>query len=511
MTLDSLTHSDDPAHLREVIGLLVERVNRLEREQSRLQAENRALFLKLYRRRSEKLDPNQLGLVFEAMLDLGVAAAELEEIEVEVVKRKRKGKRKPTGRHPLPAHLPRERIEHPLPEEERHCKGCGSELVKIREETSEQLEFVPSSFRVLEHVRGVFACKGCEESITRSPKPPQAIEKGLPGPGLLAHVMLSKYGDHQPLHRQHRIFEREGVDISCSTLCGWVAEAAALTRPVWESMREDLLCSRIVQTDDTPVTVLEPGQKGSHKGRLWVYLGDREHPVVLFDYTPTRERDGPSELLSSYRGYLQADAYSGYDCLFSSGSVVEVACWAHARRYFHKTVEAARDSRGFAALGFIRQLFKIEREGRELDAAARRALRQEKAKPVLEKFESWLLEHAEKALPKSTLGQGIGYCLNQWAALGRYLEDGELSIDNSASERALRAVAVGRKNWMFAGSDAGGERAAGLYTLIQTAKRNGVEPFAYLRDLFARLPTHPADRAGELAPHRWSLQTTPPS
>ncbi len=490
-----------------MISELLGAVERLERKNAGLQAEVEALFRKLFRQRSEKLDPRQLELVFEAMRDLGISQLQLEKLEQEVVGSKLRRRGSPV-RKPLPKDLPRERVEHALPEHERCCTACGLELTKIREEVTEQLDYTPASFKVIEHVRGVFACKGCEETITRAPKPPQAIEKGLPGPGLLAQVAVSKYSEHQPLYRQAQIYRRHGVTLSRSTLCGWIAESAELVRPLIDWMRSDLLRSRIVQTDDTPVTVLDD-RGGTHKGRLWVYLGDRGHPHVVYDYTPTREGSGPTRFLNGFSGYLQADAYSGYDAIYASGSVVEVGCWAHTRRYFHEAAIGAGDTRGLAALAFIHQLFAIERDAteRELSFEQRRARRQEVSRETLDAFKLWLKELEPQVLPKSALATAIGYTRRQWAALERYLGDGELVPDNSASERALRGVALGRKNWLFAGSDAGGVRAAKLYSLIASAKRHALEPWAYLRTLFERLPSQPADRLHELAPAAWAANS----
>jgi transposase len=505
MQLDPSQLPDDPTLLRNVIFQLLGTVERLEKKNAWLQAEVEALFRKLFRQRSEKLNPGQLELVFEAMRDLGVSPQQLERLEREVIERKsiRRGSR---GRQPLPKDLPRERIEHALPEVERCCTACGQELTKIREEVTEQLDYVPASFKVIEHVRGVYACKACEESIARAPKPPQAITKGVPGPGLLAQVVTSKYGDHQPLYRQAQIYSRHGVTLSRSTLCGWVAEAAELVEPLVDWMRRDLLRSRIVQTDDTPVTVLDV-QGGTHKGRLWVYLGDRGHPHIVYDYSATREGEWPQEFLKGFRGYLQADAYSGYDALYASGGVREVGCWAHARRYFHEAAIGTGDTRGHAALAFIHQLFAIERAATEskLSDAQRQARRQSSSREILDAFKLWLDELEPQVLPKCALASAIGYTRRQWTALARYLEDGELSPDNSASERALRGVALGRKNWLFAGSDEGGIRAARLYSLISSAKRHGLEPFSYLRDLFRRLPSHPSERLHELTPAACAL------
>lgn len=505
MRLDPSKLPDDPALLRGVISQLLEANGRLEHRNALLQSEVEALFRKLFRKHSEKLDPRQLELVFEAMRDLGISQLQLEQLEVEVVERKRRRHASP-GRQPLPKDLPRERVEHALPEAERCCSSCGEELTKIREELSEQLDYVPASFKIIEHVRGVYACRGCEETITRAPKAPQAIEKGLPGPGLLAQVVIGKYNDHQPLYRQAQIYARHGVKLSRSTLCGWIAETAELASPLVDWMRRDLLRSRIVQTDDTPVTVLDAAG-GTHKGRLWAYLGDRGHPHVVYDYTPTREGEGPSNFLRGFRGYLQADAYSGYDALYASGLVLEVGCWAHARRYFHEAAIGAGDTRGLAALAFIHQLFAIEREENERNASfeQRRARRQGASREILDAFRLWFDELEPQLLPKSALATAIGYTRRQWTALTRYLEDGELAPDNSASERALRGIAIGRKNWLFAGSDQGGKRAGVLYSLIASAKRQGLEPYAYLRTVFTRLPAHPADRVHELAPAAWAV------
>jgi transposase len=511
MQLDPSQLPDDPALLRNVITRLLGAVERLEKKNAWLQSEVEALFRKLFRRRSEKLDPRQLELVFEAMRDLGISPQQLEQLEQEVVERKsrRRGSR---GRQPLPKDLPRERVEHVLPEAERCCAACGEELSKIREEVTEQLDYVPASLKVIEHVRGVYACKACEESITRASKPPQAIEKGLPGPGLLAQVITSKYGDHQPLYRQAQIYRRHGVTLSRSTLCGWVAEAAELVEPLVKWMGRDLLRSRIVQTDDTPVTVLD-AQGGTHKGRLWVYLGDRGHPHVVYDYSATREGEWPQEFLQGFRGYLQADAYSGYDAVYATGAVREVGCWAHARRYFHEAAIGAGDTRGHAALAFIHQLFAVERAATQSQFTyeQRQATRQEVSRQILDAFKLWLDELEPQVLPKCALATAIGYTRRQWAALSRYLEDGELSPDNSASERALRTVALGRKNWLFAGSDEGGVRAARLYSLISSAKRHGLEPLGYLRELLRRLPSHPVNRVHELTPAAWAAATSLPA
>lgn len=481
----------------------------LEAQKAEIEEKYIALFNRLFRPRSERLDENQLSLIFESIADMGVEQEMLEKIEERVLPEKKvRKKRAPgTGRGPLPEGLPRERVEHLLLESERCCGSCGTELTKISEVTSEQLEFIPSSFKVIEHVRGVYACKCCEETIQRAPKAPQAIEKGLPGPGLLAHVVVSKYCDHLPLYRQSGIFQRNGIDIARSTQCCWIAAVSGLAKPLVQTMRLDLLRSGIIKTDDTTVTVLGDN-RGSYKGRLWVYIGDRWHPHQIFVYSPDREGRWPKDFLNGYQGYLQADAYSGYDALHKEG-IKEVACWSHTRRYFFEALSIAKDKRALVPLALIKKLFKIEEDARDLDSAARQAMRKERAEPLLAEFKSWIAESSKAVLPKSKLGAALTYAANQWDALNRYLEDGDLCIDNNASERALRAVAVGRKNWMFAGSDQGGHRAAVFYSLIASAKTNGVEPFAYLRSLFELLPSWPPERLHELWPLAWKAKYQP--
>ncbi len=464
MVIDVAALPDDPQLLREVLSQALEALSKAEAEKSAIELEAEkvaieekylALFNKLFRPRSEKINEDQLSLIFESLADMGVPQDQLEKLEQKVApeKKPRQKRAEGSGRKPLPPSLPRERVEHLLPESDRCCGSCGSELTKISENKSEQLEYIPASFKIIEHVRGVYVCKCCDESIQRAPKPPQAIEKGIPGPGLLAQVIVSKYGDHLPLYRQQSIFERHGIEISRSTQCSWVAASSELVAPLVFSMRLDALLSAILKTDDTTVTVLGDN-RGSYKGRLWVYIGDRGHPHHIFVYSPDREGRWPRDFLKDFRGYLQSDAYSGYDEVHKTG-VIEVACWAHMRRYFFEALNNAKDKRAVVPLGFIKLLFKIEDDAQNLDAAGRQAMRQERAKPLLGQLEKWIDEIKPKVLPKNRLGEALTYATNQWVALNRYLEHGDLCIDNNASERALRTVAVGRKNWMFAGSDEG--------------------------------------------------------
>jgi transposase len=420
-------------------------------------------------------------------------------------------RRRGHGRRPLPDHLPRERVELDLADAEQACPCCGTPRVRIGAETSEQLDYRPASLVVVERVRHTYACPSCSRTadpadhpvptIATAPLPAQPIPRGLPGPGLLAHVVVSKFADHQPLYRQAGILARHGVDVSPSTLGGWVAAAADLLRPVVVRMAELVLRSRVIQTDDTPVPVLDPGSGRTRTGHLWVYLGDVEHPYAVFDFTPTYSSDGPRAWLGDYAGYVQADALKQYDPLFDRPPPrpTEVGCWAHARRKFHdaRTTDPAR---AHEAIARIRRLYDIETEIKPLDDPGRLAARQSRTRPVLDDLFAWLEQERSRVLPKSPIGVAIGYALRNRAALTRYTEAGFLRIDNNASERALRAVAVGRKNYLFAGSDAGGKSAAVLYSVVGTCRRAGLDPFAYLRDTFTRLPSCPPARLDDLLP-----------
>jgi transposase len=315
------------------------------------------------------------------------------------------------------------------------------------------------------------------------------------------------------LHRQAGILQRHGVRLSPSTLGDWVREGAALLEPVMHEMKRAILGSHVIQSDDTPVPVLDRGRDHTRQGRLWVYRGDDAHAYTIYEYTPDRAGKHPRGFLEEFRGYLQADAYAGYDALYKpdpltgKARIIEIGCWAHCRRGFFDA-QTSDQLRSLIALSFIKLLYRVEEEARGLDPPARRELRQEKAKPWLGEFKVWLEAQRGEVLPKSPFGEATHYALAQWAALQRYLDDGRLEIDNNGAERALRGVAVGRNNWSFAGSDAGGERAAVIYSVVESARRHGLDPFAYLRDLLDRLPTHPQTRMAELLPDRWKPPIT---
>src|SRR3990172_8856480 len=446
-----------------------------------LQHQLQALLRRIYGRSAEKVDPKQMQL-FETLLNqlAPPTPAALPEPAPEAPRSVNSGH----GRRRLPADLPRRKVLHDLPEDEKPCPCCGRMRHVIGQEISEQLDYVPAKLTVLEHVRLTYACRHCEQTaaeggsqVVTADKPASPIEKGLAAPGLLAYVIVSKYGDHLPLHRLERILERHGIEIARSTMCDWAAQCAHLLRPLYDRMVHDVLQSKVIHTDDTPVEVLDKSRTQTRTGRFWVYLGDPDHPFTVFPYPASRSRDGPREFLRGWSGYLQADAFGGYDGIYAGeagGRVTEVACWAHARRKFYeaRTSDAAA---GTQALAYIRLLYDVEDQARERGASAsrrspqdeavddrplsaiRHALRQEQSLPRLEQFKTWL--HAQQAerggavLPKSPMGQAITYTMNQWEALGVYTTDGELATHNKLSENALRRVAIGRKNWLFCGSD----------------------------------------------------------
>ena len=399
------------------------------------------------------------------------------------------------GRQPLPAHLPRERVVYDVAEADRPCPSCGGPRVCIGEQVSEQLDYRPASYFVIQHARKTYSCRSCDgpserRFATAGPAVVGPIPKGLPGPGLLAHLLTCKYADHLPLHRLQGIVARSGVWLSRSTLCDWMASAAALLGPLVALMRDRVLRSRVIHSDDTSVPFLERGRDKARDGHLWVYIGDRDHPYVVFDFTAHYRRDGPEQFLKGYAGYLQADALAQYEGLFATGEVFHVACNAHARRRFVEA-QASAPAEAEEALTYIRKLYRVERalagQFAADDDAGRQQYRSAQTAAVREEFHTWLAVQRARALPKSPLGEAVGYALSNWDALMRYTDQGYLAIDNNLSERTLRQVVLGRSNWQFCGSAEGGRTAAVLYSVVGTCKHLGIDPFAYLRDVLPAL------------------------
>jgi transposase len=385
-------------------------------------------------------------------------------------------------------------------------------LKHLGEDVSEMLEYVPARFKVIRQVRPKLACACCER-IVQAEAPSRPIARGIAGPGLLAHVLVSKYCDHLPLYRQSEIYAREGVELERSTLAGWVGGTSALLAPLMEALRRHVLSATKLHADDTPVPVLAPGNGKTKTGRLWTYVrddrpaGDATPAAVWFAYTPDRKGEHPQAHLSKFTGTLQADGYAGFERVYETGRIQEAACWAHVRRKFYDLVAAHKSPVATEALERIGALYAIEKEIRGRSPEERRAVRNERARPLLESLQQWLEATLGKLSRKSDTALAVRYALGRWEALLRYVDDGGIEIDNNSAERALRTVALGRKNYLFAGSDAGGERAAAIYSLIGTAKLNDIDPEAYLREVLTRIADHRVNRIDELLP--WNLATTP--
>jgi transposase len=584
----------DVAACHAMIGQLLDQLHHVQRDNSKLEHQLHELLRKLYGRSSEKLDPNQLALFAELLgqLQSQPPAPSTPVPQPPPAAPASKPVKTPHGRRRFPEDLPRDRKEHDLPQDQKACPCCGKMRCKIGEEITEKLEYVPAKVIVLQNVQFKYACTHCEQQannpqIELAPKLPEAIEKCMAGPGLLAHVIVGKYSDHLPLYRLEKILGRHDIDIARSTMCDWMAGCALALRPLYDLMKSQVLQSKVIHTDDTPVDVLDKNRKQTRIGRFWDYLGDKQHPHIVFDYTPSRSRDGPVQFLGDWgknsKVYLQADAFGGYDGIYIAppdpapmidaivtsatsvdpagaataiitptaphggdvaseigapiehgptrvdrafllinlflcamaalkAGIVEVACWAHARRKFYeaRTSDPARSAQ---AMAYIRLLYDVEDQAKEkrLDPLARAALRRELALPRLAQFKAWLeAQHVSEGggvLPKSPMGQAITYALNQWNALCVYVSDGDLAIDNNAGENALRRIGVGRKNWLFCGSDAGGTTAAILFSLIATCDRHKVNPFEYLRDVLDRIASQPISKLTELLPSQWKAAT----
>lgn len=527
LTVDSRALPDDARLLKSLVVELVATVRTRDERIAQLERNMDLLARKVFGRSSEKLDPRQTTL-FEPPPEEPPAEPPPSEAPP-VVSQATKGR----GRRPKPDTLTRVDVIHDFTPAEKEALAAGGELIPLGEEITEQYEWEPSSLYVLRHVQKKYARRPArlesgpslvEKNVVTAPKPPQPIPGGIAGPGLLASLITSRFGDHLPYYRQERIFARHGVPFSRQTTCDWALQLAELCRPLYERMIAEVLASGVLHTDDTPVKVRDAHGKRQYTGRFWNYVGDDEHPLTVFTYTPGRSRDGPggpAEFLKGYRGYLQADAFAGYDALYlgPDARIVEVACWAHARRNFFEARTSDR-LRAETALAFVRELYRVERELREsfeTDAWRARsraerltetvARRQAEARPVLAEFAAWLEQEAPQLLPKHPLRQAMEYARTNWQALVRYCDDGRLAPDNLEAERALRGIAVGRRNWLFCGSDRGGRAAAVHFSLIASCARHELDPFAYLRDLFRQLPRLKAKPDPEalrnLLPDRW--------
>lgn len=513
MPIDRKQLPDNPQVLQQMV---LDLIAQLDAEQARrIKTENllRQLLAARSGRRSEQITDEQLSL-FEAELKAqGINVDDLSKDKDPGNGSDDKDQpsspgnstaTNPRGRRALPAHLKRERIVHDLTEEEKHCAVCAQDLRAFGEETSERYEYIPAQLIVIEDV-----CKkySCDCTVKTAGKPSQPIEKSTAGASLLTQVIVAKYADHLPLHRQAKIFSRFGVELSDRTMCGWMGQCAGLLDPLYKTLKDFVLSSKVVGTDDTPVKVLDRKLPQTRKGRIWPYVGDRDHPAVIYDYTPTRERAGPEEFLKGFRGHLQADAYVVYDSFFTDPGrgMVEVGCWAHARRHFHNALEKDQARMG-GVLAMIAHLYEVEKVSRQngLRGEELRRARERDARPMLNQLHDYLLTIRTQVLPKSDAGQAIAYTLKNWTALTRYCSDGDLPIDNNGTERSLRGFAVGRNNWTFFGSDNGGRTAAVLRSFVSSCELVRVDPFVWFRDVLGRIAEHPVRRLEELLPHRWA-------
>jgi transposase len=511
---------NDIPTLQAMIAELLDALQKEQREREGLQQRLDQLLRRLYGPKAERFDPRQPWLLPELAEANGTdppatpaSTNNHEPPNTTPVKRPGHGRKK------LPADLPRRRIEHVLPEAQRVCPDCGQVCQKFGEEVSEQLDYQPASLFVRQHVRFKYACAKCHDHVAVAPAPAAVIDKGLPGPGLLAQVTASKYADHLPLHRLERILGRHGVELSRSTLCGWMAHVAGMFRPVVDLMADLVRQSKLIHTDAARMPYLDPeaAARRTLSGQMWVYYGDRDHPFNVFDFCGDHSAKGIDAFLKHkhYRGYLNADAHNIYDHLFTSGAIIELGCWTHGRRHFYESKESD-PARAHLVLARIRQLYEAEAEAKKLIAqrelhgadadAIHLQMRQEKALPVVTELRQWLEAEMPKLLPKSPIGQATAYALRHWQALIRYLDDGFLDIDNNVAELTLRHIAIGRKNWLFAGSDNGARTAAVLFSVTSTCHRHKVDAFAYVRELLERLahePTPAPEVLRDWLPDRW--------
>jgi len=469
------------------LGLLIDKLKRM-----------------LFGQKSEKLERqvDQLCLELEELhINQGERQSRLETKSIQGYER-----RAPV-RQPLPEHLPRETQE--VMPQEQSCPSCGSDFARLGEDVSETLEWVPAHFKVIRHVRPKLTCRCCD-TIVQAPAPSRPIPRSYAGPGLLSHVMVSKYLDHLPIYRQCQIYARQDVLLSDSTLGDWVGGVHDLLDPLMTKLCEHVFAAKKLHADDTPIKVLAPGTGKTKTARLWVYArddrpaGDPNPPAVWFRYSPDRQGIHPQTHLRGYEGILQADAYAGFNALYDTGKIVEAACWAHTRRKFYDIHVASPTPITTHALQVIGELYDIEAQVRGKPPDERKQTREERSKPKVQALHQWLLTQLPTLSKKAVTADAIRYALNQWQALTRFLENGAIEIDNNSAERALRSVAIGRKNYLFLGSDAGGDRAATLYSLLGTAKLNGVNPEKYLTHVLSVIADHKVNKVAELLP--WNVK-----
>ena len=486
IALDQLPN--DVAALKALVAAEVARNEQLKSKVLTLQEQLNLALARRYAASSEKISPDQILMFDEAESDVEVAFETDDESLVPAHKRKKRGRR------PLPDNLPRVDAVHDLPASERRCDHDGQLLVEIGDVISEQLDIIPAKIQIIRHIRKKYACQ-CGQCIKTAPLPAQPIPKSLASPGLLAHVTVSKYQDALPLYRQETILQRIGVDIPRATLANWMIQAGTLLQPLINLLQDRLLAYDIIQMDETTVQVLkEDGKAAQSTSYLWLQRGGPPaQRVVLYDYDPARSQAVPKRLLEGFKGYLQTDGYDGYNAAVAVNKLTHVGCMAHARRKFSEAVKAQgkkeKTGKAHRGLALIQKLYRIEKQARKLEPEQRHDHRQRHARPILDKLRTWLDEALPQVPPTSATGKALSYLHNEWDKLIRYLDDGRLEIDNNLAENAIRPFVLGRKNWLFSDSVRGVKASANLYSLIETAKANGLEPYAYLRHLYTALPT----------------------
>jgi transposase len=503
MNFSVSTLPDDTESLKQMLVSLgedfVDLQKRYDQETDLLLEQIRHLRAQLFGRKSEKGSADALAqplpLFDMPEPDLSEESVSEKEIEVPAHTRKR-------GRRSLPEDLPRVEVVHDLADDEKVC-GCGSELSRIGEEVSEQLDIVPAKIQVIRNIRPKYACRQCEgveddgPTVRIAPAPPQIIPKSIVTPSLLAHVLTGKFIDALPFYRQEKQFERLGIEISRTSMCSWAMKAAEACIPLVNLLQDEILSGCLINIDETTVQVLaEPGRDPSTKSYMWIFRrGDPEKPALIYQYHPTRSGDVAAAFLRGYKGYVQTDGYSGYNFLDSEQDIEHIGCWAHARRKFKDVVKAQGKNRkktGSAdvAINYIGRLYRIEKETKKKKLTLEEIYqeRQLKSKPILDEFRQWLLKRSSQTPPKGLLGKAISYALKQWGRLVVYLQDGRLPMDNNAAENCIRPFVVGRKNWLFSGTPEGAAASAVLYSLVESAKANGLEPYCYFRYIFEKLP-----------------------
>ena len=497
---------DDLDALKRIIAAMAQDAVTAQAEIAKLRFQLARYRRAEFGRSSEKLarEAEQLELMIEALeadqAERLAAASPVVAAAIEATTEAQK-----PARRPLPEHLPREDVIHSVP---CTCPACGGALRRIGEDVTETLDYVPGRFKVIRHVRAKLSCRACD-SVVAAPAPDHAIARGRAGAGLLAHIVVSQYDDHLPLYRQAEIFAREGVSLETSTLSGWVGATAAALQPLIDALAAEVMASDTLHVDDTPVPVLAQGTGKTNTGRLWTYVRDERPfagcrpPAALFFYSPDRKGEHPRTHLKDFRGVIHVDGYAGFNELFAGNRIAEAGCWAHVRRKFFDVHAATASPIAKEALDRIGQLYRVEQTITGVSPDHRQRERQRRSIPIAEALAAWADETARKLSRKSELAAAFRYMRGRRAALVRCFDDGRLALDNNPAERALRCVAIGRKNYLFAGSDAGGRRAAAMYSLVETAKLNGLNPQLFITDVLARIADHPARHVADLLPWNW--------